>query len=197
MAVFEEVAFTGEVRRILVVPEVRNDVNDIASASAAGPVNVTYEGFPGERHTGLTRASCVRVADIYDEGTQIRNARQLSIISQEEMALVAQDMGIDEIKPEWLGANLLISGIPDFTLLPPSTRLLFSQGLSLVIDMENEPCGYPAKQIQYVHGSKGRLFVKNAKHRRGVTAWVEKEGPLAQGDGFRVFIPKQPAWPGR
>lgn len=197
MAAFEEVAFTGEVRRILVVPEVRNDVNDIASASAAGPVNVTYEGFPGERHTGLTRASCVRVADIYNEGTQIRNARQLSIISQEEMALVAQDMGIDEIKPEWLGANLLISGIPDFTLLPPSTRLLFSQGLSLVIDMENEPCGYPAKQIQYVHGSKGRLFVKNAKHRRGVTAWVEKEGPLAQGDGFRVFIPKQPAWPGR
>ena len=197
MAAFEEVAFTGEVRRILVVPEVRNDVNDIASASAAGPVNVTYEGFPGERHTGLTRASCVRVADIYNEGTQIRNARQLSIISQEEMALVAQDMGIDEIKPEWLGANLLISGIPDFTLLPPSTRLLFSQGLSLVIDMENEPCGYPAKQIQYVHGSKGRLFVKNAKHRRGVTAWVEKEGPLAQGDGFRVFIPKQPASPGR
>jgi MOSC domain-containing protein YiiM len=197
MAVFEEVAFSGEVRRILVVPEARKDGDDIASASASGPVNVTYEGFPGERHTGLTRASCVRVTDIYDEGTQIRNARQLSIISQEEMELVAQDMGIDEIKPEWLGANLLISGIPDFTLLPPSTRLLFSQGLSLVIDMENEPCGYPAKQIQNVHGSKGRLFVKHAKHRRGVTAWVEKEGPLAQGDSFRVFIPRQPAWPGR
>ncbi|MBT6204621.1 MAG: MOSC domain-containing protein [Alphaproteobacteria bacterium] len=197
MAIFEEVAFSGEVRRILVVPEARNDVDDIASASATGVVDVTYEGFPGERHTGLTRACCVRFTDIYVEGKEIRNTRQLSIISQEEMALVAQGMGVDRLEPEWLGANLLIAGIPDFTLLPPSSRLLFSQGLSLVIDMENEPCGYPAKQIRKVHGAKALTFVKHAKHRRGVTAWVEQEGKIAEGDSFRVFIPKQPAWPGR
>jgi hypothetical protein len=197
MAIFEEIAFAGEVRRLLVVPEARRDEDDIASASAAGTVAVSYEGFPGERHSGLTRPCCVRFTDIYEEGKEIRNTRQLSIISEEEMALVAQGMGIDRIEPEWLGANLVVAGIPDFTLLPPSSRLLFSQGLSLVIDMENEPCGYPAKQIRKVHGAKGLTFVKNAKHRRGVTAWVEQEGSIAEGDSFRVFIPRQPAWPGR
>ncbi|MBN36243.1 MAG: sulfurase [Rhodospirillaceae bacterium] len=197
MAVFEEVAHTGRVQRLLIVPEARADEDDIASNAGPGSLSVTYEGFPGERHSGLTRPTCVRFTDIYEEGAPIRNTRQISIISEEEMALVAEGMGIDRIEPEWLGANLLISGIPDFTLLPPSSRLLFSQGLSLVIDLENEPCGYPAKQIRKVHGTKSLTFVKNAKHRRGVTAWVEQEGPLAEGDSFRVFIPKQPPWPER
>ncbi|MBC6440573.1 MAG: MOSC domain-containing protein [Rhodospirillales bacterium] len=196
MATFEEASCTGEVRRILIVPQSRTDETGIGSAAATGPIDVTFEGFPGEYHTGLTRKSCVRVAEIYEEGTEIRNVRQLSIISEEEMALVAEGMGLDVIEPEWLGANLLVSGIPHFTLLPPSTRLLFSGGLSLVVDMENQPCGFPAKEIKKVHGSKANLFVKNAKHRRGVTAWVEKDGPVAEGDSIRVFVPRQPPWPG-
>ena len=133
--------------------------------------------------------------EVYPEGTRIRNTRQISIVSQEELSLIAEGMEIDRVEPEWLGANLLVAGIPSFTLLPPSTRLLFDSGACLVVDMENEPCAYPAKEIQKVYAGKGRLFIKNARLRRGLTAWVEKEGAIADGDSIRLFMPDQPAWP--
>lgn len=196
MAVFEEVPCSGEVRQTLVVPTGTNAEVSIASEPVSGPVPVSFEGFPNESHSGLTRPSCVRVKDIYEEGTPIRNSRQISIISVEEMTLVAEGMEIDTIKPEWLGANLLISGIPHFTLLPPSSRLLFSGGASLVIDMENQPCAYPAKEIEKEHEGKGKEFIRNSRQRRGVVAGVEKEGTISVGDTIRVFVPSQPAWPG-
>ena len=196
MSTLVEAPVGGTVRRVLIVPEGTDAEVSIASADAGPSVNVDYEGFPGESHSGLTRPSCVRVRYMYDEGTEIRNVRQISIISEEDMAVIAKDMDIDHIEPEWLGANLLVSGIPHFTLLPPATRLLFDGGASLVIDTENAPCAYPAKEIEKAHPGKGKLFVKNARQRRGVTAWVEKIGSIAVGDGIRVFIPKQPAWPG-
>ena len=196
MGIFTQTAFTGELRQILVVPEGTDANVTIASERTGGRVDITYDGLPGESHSGLTRPACVRVKDVYEEDTQIRNVRQITIVSEEEMALVAKGMDIDHLKPEWLGANLLVAGIPHFTLLPPSTRLLFSGGACLVVDMENEPCGYPAKEIHKVHEGKGKLFVKNAQHRRGVGAWVEKQGSIGEGDSIQVFLPSQPAWPG-
>ena len=196
MPIFKEAPFSGEVRRTLVVPEGTDAEVTVASEPTGEPVEVTIAGFAGESHSGLTRDSCVRFKEIYKEGTPIRNTRQITIVSEEEMTLVAQGMEIDRVKPEWLGANLLVAGIPNFTLLAPSTRLLFSGGACLVVDMENQPCGYPAKEIQRVHEGKGRLFVKNARQRRGVAAWIEKEGSIAEGDSIRVFLPTQGAWPG-
>jgi len=195
MTTYKEAGCTGEVRRVLVVPKGTDAEASIASKDAGASVDVSFDGFPGETHSGATRGACVRVKDMYEEGTEIRNVRQITIISEEDMAAVARGMEIDGIEPEWLGANLLVSGIPNFTLLPPSTRLLFEGGACLVVDMENEPCAYPAKEIQKVYEGKGKLFVKNARHRRGVTAWVEKEGTIRTGDTIRVFVPKQPAWP--
>jgi len=93
------------------------------SSNRISTVRVTYAGFDGESHSGLVRASCVRVRSQYSEGTEIRNTRQISIVSIEELALIADSMGIDRLEPEWVGANLLVSGIPDFSKIPPSTRL--------------------------------------------------------------------------
>ena len=45
----------------------------------------------------------------------IRNDRQISIVSAEELALIAKELHVPEVKPEWLGANLLISGIPNLS----------------------------------------------------------------------------------
>ncbi|MEQ8665522.1 MAG: MOSC domain-containing protein [Rhodospirillales bacterium] len=196
MSTVAEAPVSGLVRRILIVPEGTDAETSIASKDAGASVNVGFEGFPGEVHSGLTRNACVRVRDMYDKGTNIRNVRQISIISEEDMAVIAEAMEIERIEPEWLGANMLVSGIPHFTLLPPATRLLFDGGASLVIDTENAPCAYPAKEIEKAHPGKGKLFVKNARQRRGVTAWVEKEGSISAGDSIRVFIPRQPAWPG-
>ncbi len=195
MSTFREAPFTGEVLKTLLMPVGTNTEETIASQASGGRVEVGFEGFAGDNHSGLNRDSCVRVKELYAEGTRIRNTRQISIVSDEELTLIAQGMEIDHIEPEWLGANLLLGGIPHFTLLPPSSRLLFSSGACLVVDMENQPCAYPAKEIQKVYPGKGRLFIKNARQRRGITAWVEKEGMIADGDSIRVFVPKQPAWP--
>jgi hypothetical protein len=161
------------------------------SSSQIASVEVSYEGLQGESHSGLVRASCVRVRHQYPQGTEIRNTRQISIVSTEELAVIAEDMGIAGLQPEWLGANLLVSGIPRFSQIPPSTRMIFSGGASLVVDLENSPCKYPGEIIDRHHPGFGKLFAKAAVGRRGVTAWVEREGRINTGDSIDLFIPPQ------
>jgi MOSC domain-containing protein YiiM len=165
--------------------------NEDLSSSRIASVDVTYTGFDGESHSGLVRASCVRVRGQYAEGTEIRNTRQISIVSVEELALIAESMGIDTLQPEWVGANLLVSGIPNFSKIPPSTRMIFASGASLVVDLENSPCKYPGEIIERHHPGKGELFPKAAYGRRGVTAWVEREGHITTGEEIRFHIPPQ------
>jgi hypothetical protein len=154
-------------------------------------VAVSYAGLEGESHSGLVRSSCVRVRHQYPQGTEIRNTRQISIVSIEELAEIAATMGIAELQPEWLGANLLVSGIPHFSQIPPSTRMIFSGGASLVVDLENSPCKYPGEIIERHHPGFGNLFAKAAVGRRGVTAWVEREGHISTGDSISLYIPPQ------
>lgn len=187
MAVLRESGISGEIHSLLIHADKKDDITSVACES----VEVSFAGFKGESHSGLTRESCVRVKEQYREGTIIRNTRQISIVSTEELALIAELMDISSIKPEYLGANICVSGIPDFSLLPPSSRLLFSSGVSLVVDMQNEPCKYPAQVIDTIYPGRGKYFIKHALERRGVTAWVEREGQLTAHDTVAVHIPVQ------
>ncbi|WP_299841842.1 MOSC domain-containing protein [uncultured Roseovarius sp.] len=157
-------------------------------------VEVTYGGVEGEIHAGVTRAACVRVRDQHPEGTEIRNVRQFSVLSAEEMAAIAAEIGVDALEPEWLGASIVIEGIPDFSHVPPSSRLQSTAGTTLVVDMQNRPCIYPAKEIEKDRPGHGKAFKPAATGRRGVTAWVEREGPLRVGDELRLHIPDQREW---
>ena len=157
-------------------------------------VFASFAGVSGEVHGGLTRASCSRVLGQYKRGTEIRNVRQFSVLSAEEMALIAQSMGLAVLDPSLLGASLVISGIPDLTHLPPSSRLQADSGATLVVDMENRPCTLPAKEIEAVHPGFGGKFKPAAKGLRGVTAWVEREGLLRVGAKVRLHVPDQRAW---
>ena len=156
---------------------------------------VGFAGIVGESHGGLTRPACVRVEELYEQGTEIRNTRQLSIVSAEELKLIAIDMGMDEVTPDLLGANIVLKGIPDFTLVPPCSRIQFEHGVTLVIDLENLPCNLPAREIEKEMPGFGRKFKSSAKNRRGVTAWVESEGTVKTGESVRLFVPVQPPWP--
>lgn len=167
---------------------------DLSSTPVAS-VSVSYAGLEGESHSGLVRKSCVRVRHQYPQGTEIRNTRQVSIISTEELTQIADAMGIAELKPEWLGANLLVSGIPDFSQIPPSTRMIFDGGASLVADLENSPCKYPGEIIDQHYPGAGELFAKAAVGKRGITAWVEREGNIQTGDAIRLYIPPQRIYP--
>lgn len=157
-------------------------------------VFASFAGVAGELHGGLTRAACSRVSQQYPRNTEIRNVRQFSVLSAEELALIAQGMGLAALDPSLLGASLVISGIPDFTHLPPSSRLQADSGATLVVDMENRPCTLPAKGIEAAHPGYGKEFKPAAADRRGVTAWVEREGVLRVGAKVRLHVPDQRAW---
>ena len=157
-------------------------------------VHASFAGVAGEDHGGLTRASCSRVVAQYPKGTKIRNVRQFSVVSTEELAAIAIEMGVEALDPAWIGASLVLEGIPDFSHLPPSSRLQNADGTTLVIDMQNRPCNLPAPVIEQDAPGHGRAFKPAAKGRRGVTAWVEREGPLKLGDELRLHIPDQRIW---
>ena len=155
---------------------------------------LTFAGYAGESHAGINRPSCSRVLKQHPRGTEIRNVRQLAIVSAEEMAEVARTMGLAAMDYAWVGASLVVEGIPDFTHVPPSSRLQGPDGVTLVVDMENLPCQEPAVTIGKVRPGQGKGFKAAAKGRRGVTAWVEREGVLRVGDRLRLHVPDQRPW---
>ncbi len=172
-------------------------VGDREAALASSPLTeiaASFAGARGEAHGGLTRPACSRVAGQYPRDTEIRNVRQFSILGHEELDAVARDMGLPALDPALLGASMVISGIPDFTHLPPSSRLQGESGATLVVDMENRPCTLPAVGIEAAYPGFGKTFKPAAKGRRGVTAWVEREGIFRIGDRIRLHIPDQRPW---
>lgn len=191
MPALKPTEFTAEIRWLGRVPL----EGDAILSAPSGDLELSFDGPVGERHSGRTRPSCSRVTTQYKRGTEIANVRQLSVLSQEDLDLIASEMGLDTVDPIWLGASLVIEGIPDFTLVPPSSRLQGPDGATLVLDMENRPCHLPAREIEKVHPGKGKAFKSAAQNRRGVTAWVERPGRLALGDTLRLHVPDQPIWP--
>lgn len=163
-------------------------------ATAVPAVDATLEGFPGEAHGGATRPSCTRVKTQYPKGTPIRNVRQLTILSREELDEIAQEMGLAAIDPAWVGASMVIEGIPDFTHVPPSSRLMAASGAGITIDMENRPCIFPGREIEQEAPGFGKAFKPAARDRRGVTAWMEFGGRLSVGDMLTLHIPDQRVW---
>lgn len=150
---------------------------------------LTWGGIENDRHFGLTAKAGVRQKH-HPAGTEIRNARQLSIVSEEELAEIAGTLQVPRMAWTWLGANLCLTGLPKLTQLLPSTRLKFPSGACVVIDGENKPCTGPGKQAQRALGAPAGLvaqFVKAAHQRRGVVAWVERPGVVAAGDVIDVI----------
>ena len=177
---------TGTVTRLLI-----GGSQHTLQSSSVARVRVTFEGLEGDVHTSLTRRSDVRVPH-YPRGTIIRNTRQVSILSQEELAEVAKAMEIPHVQAAWVGANLEMRGIPNLTMLPPSTRIFFPDDAVIVVDGENMPCIGPGHAIQEHYPDIPKLaqrFPKAAWHKRGLVGWVEREGYINDGDSVRVLLP--------
>jgi hypothetical protein len=160
-------------------------------------LDLDFDGIAGDVHGGPTRRTGGR-EPWYKRGTEIRNERQLSLLAIDELQATAEVLGIPEVKPEWIGGNVLVEGIPNFTHLPPRTLLFFESGLTLKVDGDNHPCRAAGRGIvRHVEGREdiARGFVSAAKNRRGIVAWVEKPGRVTVGDGFRAQIPEQWIYP--
>ena len=191
MAQLKEISCVGRVAGCFLSTDRKPSLEKTAREQLA----LTLDGIVGDCHAGRTRPSDSRTLKQYPRGIDIFNTRQISIASVEELAEVAARLDIPEVKPEWLGANLLVEGIPDFTLLPPATRLMFSSGATLIVDLENHPCKYPAEVIERHHPGHGLAFPKRAMKKRGFVAYVEHSGAIAKGDQIRILVPTQETWP--
>lgn len=160
---------------------------------------LTYEGIDGDFHAGITRKSGGR-EPWYARGTEMRNERQVTILSRPELAEAAAEMGLEAIEPEWIGANITLSGIPMLSMLPASTLLFFEGGATLKVDFQNGPCKISGASIARHVGrpddaGMALAFVPAAKRRRGVLAWVEKPGTVKTGENVRVQLPEQWIYP--
>ncbi|MES0026765.1 MULTISPECIES: molybdenum cofactor sulfurase [unclassified Mesorhizobium] len=154
-----------------------------------------FEGIDGDFHAGATRRSGGR-EPWYPRGTEIRNERQISIVAADEIAVIAERMGLAEIKPEWIGANLLIEGVPHLSMLPSGTLLFFRGGVTIKVDAQNGPCRLAGRSIAENAGMADReagalAFPKAAKRLRGLVAWVEKPGRMTTGEEISVRVPEQ------
>ena len=188
MAILKPTRLNGRIERIFVNAEPEAD----RTASEADRVRAGFAGLEGDAYASLTRPACVRTKRQYQPGTNIRNVRQITIVSTEELADIGEAMNLPgPVEPDWMRANLVVSGLPDFTQLPPSSRLILDNGASLVVDMENEACSFPGDLIDRQFPGRGKFFVKAAWGRRGVTAWVEREGDIWRGATFTLHIPPQ------
>lgn len=162
---------------------------------AVDELRLGFDGIEGDFHAGATRRSGGR-EPWYPRGTEMRNERQLSLVASDELAIVAGRMGLEEIKPEWIGANLLIEGVPQLSMLPAGSLLFFKGGVTIKVDAQNRPCRIAGQSIAEHVGSPDQdttalLFPKAAKRLRGLVAWVEKPGTIAAGEEISVRVPEQ------
>jgi hypothetical protein len=177
---------TGRTVRVLIGPEKKSLVTrDVPE------VKVSFEGFVGDRHAGLTRAADMRTP-WFPKGALVRNTRQVSLVSTEELALIAEALGVPQVQAAWLGANLELAGVLRLTQLPPGTRLFFPEDAVLVVEGENEPCRKAGRALEDHYPEREGLssrFVKAAHHHRGLVGWVERAGLIRPADKVKVVPP--------
>lgn len=179
---------TGKVLEVLIC----NDQDSIRSQSLDS-VEVYFEGFAGDKHSGITKLSDGRTK-FYQRGTQIRNSRQVSLVSKEELDIIKERLGIDRLQPEWMGANLMIEGIPSFTEIEPNTRFFFKSGAVLLITGDNLPCATMTEEICKYFPEKLELsgkVINASMNLRGLVAVVELPGKITKGEEVRVVYTKR------
>lgn len=162
---------------------------------AVEALDLGFDGIAGDYHAGSTRLSGGR-EPWYPRGTEMRNERQLSIVAADELAQIAAGMGIPAIAPEWIGANLVLGGVPRLSMLPAGTMLFFAGGVTLKVDGQNAPCRLVGRSVASNTGvddveAGALLFPKHGRRLRGLVAWVEKPGRIARGEQVSVRIPEQ------
>ena len=175
--------YRGRIEAILITPKLMPGI-------PVDEVEVTWEGFVGDKHFGLTMKSA-NSRNPWPKGTEVRNVRQISIVSVEELKQVSADMELPGIEPAWVGANMLVSGIPGLTQLPPGSRMYFENGVSIAIEGENLPCTTAGGSLQEKFPDRPEIttiFPKRAIGKRGLVGWVERPGKLSKGEGVLVRL---------
>ncbi len=188
MKFIKKTEWVGEIIAVL-----RSETKGSLHSTAYETLEFADGGVVGDKHFGFTMKSSVRELSQYPRGTVIRNNRQWSAVSEEELADIASKMGVSAIKPEWIGANLLIKGIPNLTKLPPLSMLTIrpdsKDRVVLIVCGDNKPCKIAHQKIVEYLGFEPTVgFVQAAFGQRGLVGWIEKAGNISVGDKAIVSI---------
>ena len=167
--------------------------NDDLSKTEFDRIEVDFNGVVGDHHAGASRKAYAGDREL--KGTILRNDRQWSAVSVEELQEISEKLDLAEpLAASTLGANLCFEGIPDFSLLPRGTRLKFPSGAALVVEEYNPPCLYMSAEVARKHTtrsgkplSKGQ-WQKPASGRRGVVGVVDVPGEIRVGDEVLVDV---------
>jgi MOSC domain-containing protein YiiM len=112
------------------------------------------------------------------------------MLSVEELAAIANALHVSKVFPKDLGGNILVSGIPSLTTLPPNT--VYSLGSALLLSAgENLPCrlGGEATAERYGDPSLATAFSQSALGLRGQVGSVLEPGVVMIRDSIRVYPP--------
>jgi hypothetical protein len=159
---------------------------------------VDLMGIPGTRHYGFSRKAGPR-EPWYPRNMEMRSGRQITAVSREELAVIAEAMQVERIEPEWIGANVVTSGIAHLSWLPAGTRLVFSE-VAMVVEGQNAPCRISGRAIANhltpgaEPGGLDLAFPKKARGLRGLLLTVERAGTLRAGEDIKVKVPPQTVW---
>lgn len=161
------------------------------------------DGPIGDKHRGFTRtlgghdAAYARTSKLR-KGAPILNWRAWTALSLEEIAETEKALGV-EIPPGCLLENMSISGIPNFSKLAPTTRLVFpertqrDQNIQAILAVweENTPCAVVGARLagHYDQPHLAQRFVVEARNRRGVVGLVLAPGLVEKGDKVLVYSP--------
>ena len=186
-AIHPKMRLTGTVAGLFVAQ------GDDFQTRAVDELPLTFEGIPGDVHSGHTRRSGGR-EPWYKRGTEMRNERQLSLLSHDELVKIAHKLDAPQVKAEWIGGNMIVEGIENFTMLPPRTLLFFEGGVTLKIDGDNAPCRVAGRAIADQFEGRQDIelnFARESQHLRGLVGWVEKPGIIRAGEMFTAHVPPQ------
>jgi MOSC domain-containing protein YiiM len=155
-------------------------------------LDLDFDGIAGDRHAGRTRDSDARTP-WHGRGKTIANTRQISLLSLEDLAIIARALDLDALAPHWIGANVVVEGIADFTRLAPASRLMWPSGATLFVTEPNAPCRQAGRKVAEAYGRPDieMAFARLAKGRRGLVALVERPGRIAAGEAIRIVPPGQ------
>ena len=170
--------------------------SDLSKQSQAS-LRAEIGGFAGDKHQGPERKTWE--GEWEPAGTIRRNERQWSGVSVEELAYITGRLDLTEpLSPNTLGANLCVEGIPEFSLLPKGTRLLFPSGAALLVEEYNPPCSDMGAQIASKYTTRSnqpltdKMWLRPASGRRGLVGVIDVPGEIRVGDEMKVRVFEEP-----
>jgi MOSC domain-containing protein YiiM len=162
-------------------------------------ISFAYDGPLGDKHRGFVRSlsghdGAYISTSALSKGHRVFNTRSWTGLSEEEIKAAETCLGVN-IPQGCMLENLVFSGIPNFSKLLPTTRLVFPEDdesqLILVVWEENTPCDTVGERLENYHkvsGLKTRLIAAT-NGRRGVMGFVFSHGRVNVGDEVQVYPP--------